>query len=770
MIRTNSACLRLFALLLVTLGVRAVSSAIPPDTYNGTLAALTHLCTPVTGDSNGDRDLDLADFSSLQACLDLSGPNSAASYSCQSASADGDSDIDLADAAQFMNAFTSFAIGGMFHFTLGNDDLEGTPVPDVFIADLVFDPLSGTGVQSLQSGDNVYGLGGYDRAKVTVNQGLPYSLYYFSSIEALEVTDIGPIPSSFFLDSQSEHCAVQTTSSTSLGPTLFYADQLINTAMVNHGSGMALRFATDATFGASDELSLVLSGATGGVFSIETGTANGVESLDLISEGPSNFLDGLVQTTGNTLTEIHVSGDAPLFIANPLPPTIDTVNGASSTGGIRLNISAASGGTTLIGGSGDDEFNFGGNYMPIDQVDGGLGIDTLVLTSSTVGGAVFMQGNVANVEALTIADALKFNFYSLNFGDITRLDFLNGVAGIDPLTLPSLFIEVGEGMRLNFNSGTDNRANIILISLLMNAPLNVKQVTVALNDHDFFGLSSHYVDEIHLQSNRRLDGGPADLNGNSFFGPIRMEGSMTTLRLTGSANVVFHNDVGVTVLDASQFLGNLTMTPTSNPSGHPRTLLAGSGNDTLYLWGFFLVVDGGPGNDIIDGFVWQSTLSLGAGADIVRASDSSKFNCILDFTPGVGGDKVNLDRNTVGTLDGNNNFTSSAAIQEHIAPASLYFAPGTEIVRVTSGTVPTFPVPGSQNGADLLAAIGGPITSPFLAGQYLFLVSDDAGSTGIYFGQAGPDTDISQHDLSLWYVLEGVNINSLVYTNFSNLN
>jgi len=58
----------------------------------------------LTGDLNCDCRIDAGDFAALANCL--TGPDHAATPSCQGADLDGDGDVDLVDAAQFAWRFT----------------------------------------------------------------------------------------------------------------------------------------------------------------------------------------------------------------------------------------------------------------------------------------------------------------------------------------------------------------------------------------------------------------------------------------------------------------------------------------------------------------------------------------------------------------------------------------------------------------------------------------------------------------------------------------
>ncbi|WP_298232626.1 type I secretion C-terminal target domain-containing protein [uncultured Azohydromonas sp.] len=80
------------------------------------------------------------------------------------------------------------------------------------------------------------------------------------------------------------------------------------------------------------------------------------------------------------------------------------------------------------------------------------------------------------------------------------------------------------------------------------------------------------------------------------------------------------------------------------------TLTGGAGNDTLVVGGDALVIDAGSGADLIDlaySHNASGRITTGADADVVKLSvqtleNGHKSSVITDFTPGAGGDKLDL--------------------------------------------------------------------------------------------------------------------------------
>lgn len=774
----------IFAVCLFSTLAPAPARSSPQDQHQESLTAssilaLAEVCHAAIGDADLDGDIDLIDLASAGTCLDASGPGISANFACRTFDADADADTDFRDIAGFLVNFTASAMGGTFPLTLGNNVLIGTPGPDLFVADLAFDATSGMMIPTLSSNDDIRGNAGIDTLTATLNFSTPTFLYPdVLSVENLEITDVGTMLTTITLPSDYEPCQTITRGSTNPMATTFRSITLVDAAIAEHDTGMTLRYFPEATFDVADVQFLRLLDTTGGIFTIETGTANGVEVLEIESNGNSNLLDGLAHVVGNTLSEIRVGGDAPLQITQPLPNTVSMVDARDSFGGLSVDVTGFTGATTTLGGPGDDTFILKGGYMPHDFVDGGDGFDTLVINAATAAGAASPQSNVANIEALAIADTLFMELDATSFGPLSKLQFRNGIRPVNPSD-PILSVFANEDTVIEFNAGSDSTAEIYLHGRGTSTNGGAHSVTLALNNHDMFRLRTFLIDEVHLQSNGQLDGGPADGNVNVFFGNVFMYiGAEKKLTVTGATNLDFMGEVRVGILDASNFTGRLRLfsqPQTPNFTYGPGMILSGPGNDTLNAYGFGVVIDAGPGNDLVDGRFYGGTVTLGPGNDLYRVAGTnfgpvSSFNRITDFVPGFGGEVINIDRDDLATLEGTNNFTSENSIQEHDFPQDMTIFSQPEIVRVTSGTVPAFSNIPSENSANLLAAIGGTIHTLLVTSQHLIMVEDVAGNTGIYFAQSGFDMMVSSGELQLILILENVAVTDLVYVNFTNLN
>jgi hypothetical protein len=74
------------------------------DLVGGFWGATAATASPAPGDCDADGDVDLTDYTDLEACLN--GPAESSPAVCDCADLDGDGDADLADFAEFQLEFT----------------------------------------------------------------------------------------------------------------------------------------------------------------------------------------------------------------------------------------------------------------------------------------------------------------------------------------------------------------------------------------------------------------------------------------------------------------------------------------------------------------------------------------------------------------------------------------------------------------------------------------------------------------------------------------
>lgn len=656
-------------------------------------------------------------------------------------------------------------------FTLGLDALSGTSSDDTFTAPV--DLVSGVQTSTLQSGDSANGGGGTDTLNVTFAGGAATIVPTLTAIETMNVTDVGTGAKTITGTNVTGLTTVNLVSSQQGLTINNLATAVTNIGLNASTTDLSLSFLAAATTGASDAVTLTLTnsnpgaGANGSTVTLTTGAINGFESLTINSAGAANKINQIVQTTGTTLATVAITGSQNLEVVAALPATVTTVNAGAFTGNL-VGLTVGTTGVAFTGGSGNDTVIYGANYSTTSTIDGGAGTNTLGLTSAVAAPAA-TQSNVSNIQALVISDLLTTSSTVTRFG-----------TGVNAVTLDVGF----NGGTLTYAAGTNslaigkastnaNSTGAAAVTVSGSATTDVLNMT--LNDADFAGaLVLTGVETLNLVSNIDLDGTDASGSANVVTGVTTMTNTAAneTLNVSGNAALTLTGVVTADTINASTFTKALTM---GAVTANAVTITGGSGADQLRGSASADIISAGAGNDTVSGEAGADILTLGAGVDTVQiraaAADGADRKTVTDFddTPSTG-DIINIDSDDLATLDGTDNFASASSLQTHSTAGNLTIAAATEVVIVTSATVTNFTDANSLNGTNLLTAIGGTITAQAIGNEHLFAVADASGNVGIYYGDAGANTDIAAAELTLVAVLSGSNVqlSGLVYQNFTN--
>ncbi|MDO8631197.1 MAG: thrombospondin type 3 repeat-containing protein, partial [Phycisphaerales bacterium] len=296
---------------------------------------------------------------------------------------------------------------GPILFTLGQDFLVGTSGPDTFSAPLIFNAPTGTNIPSLQTGDTAQGGGGTDVLNALFNFGGATTIApTLTGIETVNITDFGTAATTLSGFGTSGVSTINFGYSTNTNPfTVSNLPNIVNLGVTNQAIGATLSFATAATSGATDAATMTFNGMTAGTVTYTTGTTNGIETHNIVSNTAASTVADIVMN-GTTLTTVNVSGDAAFTHTAALDENVTTVNASTATGAVTLTQTNA-GVFTFTGGAGDDTIILGATYGTTDTINGGAGTgDTLGGTTAVIAGTSATQTNVTNIEKLRVSDEL----------------------------------------------------------------------------------------------------------------------------------------------------------------------------------------------------------------------------------------------------------------------------------------------------------------------------------------------------------------------------
>lgn len=669
-------------------------------------------------------------------------------------------------------------------YTLGQDVLTGTSGNDCFVAQLIFNPPTGTSIPSFQTGDSANGGSGFDALEAWFNASAVTTVVgTLNGIEELSFTDLGTAALTLSGLNWTGVTSVRKGWGTNPNTlTITNLPALANIGLLDTASGINVGYQSAATSGSADALTFTLDDACALAGScavtINTGSANGVETVNIDATG-NNVLSAITQTTGTTLAALNITGSGSLRVTAPLPSTVTTVNAGTNTGGVDVTV--GTGAVAATGGTGSDTFVYGANYTSADTINGGAGTDTLGLT--TVTSAVASdQLNVAAIEALTILDThITAATISRFGGGINKVNLPLGSNG-GSLTVPSgTTLAVGARSANNDSPGT--------LSVTVPGVATTDTLNLIANDSDFNGAVALIgVETCNLASNGDLDGTAADGGVNTFAAVNMLDTAASeVLNITGSAPITFNGNITANTVNASTLAQELTMTLGSSALASAGTITGGLADDTLVGSTGADILNGGPGNDMLRGRTGLDLINVGSGADTVDLEDLSAATLIAahrdlvsgmtingqPFTPGSG----DVDALRFGNVASNADLSDGASPAEFstiTTPASLTASGTVAILELAWEFTPSQNLNGATNGTNLLAGCGATSGSTACTissdgiDEDFFIIAYQNGNAYVFFANGtGGDTNVAAGEIALVMVINGgVTVGGFVPSNF----
>ncbi len=319
----------------------------------------------------------------------------------------------------------------------------------------------------------------------------------------------------------------------------------------------------------------------------------------------------------------------------------DVLNGEDGNDGIT-----ADGGTdTVNGGAGNDTITFAGNLSSLDKIDGGEGNDTISLTNAsltmlkglTISEANTFNDNFNNVERLTLTDALDQTSFDLGYlGGVNYVTLTAGITGNETL------------------AGLDSGSTIVLSAALgatLTATVNnastgtSDSLTVVLSDDgsnlDFADVSIANVETVTINVTEST---ASDNIREATIGLALSQvtgGAAQTVRIVGTEALTIDQAVAAGTIDASGMTVALA-TDKGLTMGQAATVaqtITGSDKVDVLLGSTKSdTINGGAGADTITGGKGADTIDGGAGNDTIKTD-----NMVANGIEGAGtGDSVGV--------------------------------------------------------------------------------------------------------------------------------
>jgi hypothetical protein len=542
-------------------------------------------------------------------------------------------------------------------FTLGVDNLSGTSGNDAFDAPLVFNPPTATNVPSIQNSDRANGGDGIDAFSAQFDAGANNTVLSptLTSIENWTLTDFGAPgggATTFSAINATGLASITSANSTDDAVTVTNVNSLVNLGVTNTTADFLVTLIAPGTNGNADTSVFTVNGARAGCTVTITTPVNGIETLDIVSQGSAaNVLDALTQATGTTLTRVNVSGAQSLTITGALNTTLTTVNASMATGATNLSLAGNGLAVTYTGGSGNDTVNFAGGYTATDVINGGSGVNTLGLNSAQAVAATTQQSNVSNIQAIQIVDSLNGTVDVTKFGAAAATAAtdatLDTTAAATALLGGNSMITLGTGNRTITLNNDDTGANTL--NVVVSGAGTADVLTVNLQNSDL-GAATTFTgaESVNIVSGNGSDGTAADGNANTGTALTLVPTfGAGTLNFSGSVAVTLTGAVSAATINAGSLLAALTMGAESTAGGG-ATITGSAFNDILFGSANSDSISGGDGNDKIVGRAAGDSIIGGTGTDTIQYqqttdggaanADNVGMDLINGFVVGSGGD------------------------------------------------------------------------------------------------------------------------------------
>lgn len=403
------------------------------------------------------------------------------------------------DAMAYLDSIGEGAnVGGTLALTFGADILTGGAGNDTFIASIVNDG-AGTLVNSLENLDILDGAAGRDTLNATLD-GDTIS----PAISNLEVINVRAVTSSSvdFGDTTGAE-QIWNNVSSSLQTLTFTTAPIAATFGIRNTRSTTDIDTFDDVTGTEDNLNLAAVGAgndtTNAVVDSSTDAA-AIETMSIAATG-DNFLD---VAAFSAITGLTVTGKGTLSAVVDTT-ALETVDASGNTGGVTVDLSAATLDLTVTGGAGNDDVTAGTGD---DTIDLGAGDDRVAFATGTIDGNDTVEGGDEGEDTLAIDGddvasldgTVQTGFEVLELTTATgAVTFDNADFGVTKVVLSGDVTSAGDLTIDNFEAGTleiqaTQTANNILVTsvgaednlaVLINA-----DAAVAVNGLDVTGVET----------------------------------------------------------------------------------------------------------------------------------------------------------------------------------------------------------------------------------------------------------------------------------------
>ena len=402
----------------------------------------------------------------------------------------------------------------------------------------------------------------------------------------------------------------------------------------------------------------------------ESATVNLSGAFDTVLDvEATSFLTSLTVTGGAASKDLTTS----IAYANT---TVDMSEVASNitftTGGSAQTVKTGSGDDVITSnagdktvdlGAGDDSFSSTSAALTVaDTIEGGLGTDTLILTTpaaiaATVGAKITGFERLSITDASLVANDIVLSNLGSTIERVTIGDTNNAIQTISGVQASFTDLRISDAAeadtKVTLTRTADTTSNAINLNIdggetaaiVINDEETVSltgsgtgTATVKLTSADMTSLTLTGANAIDAASTAIASATKlATVNAEAATGAVSVDAGVSTVDMTVTSNALGgvltftggSGDDTITGTDAADNLTGGSGNDTINGgAGNEAAMNGGAGNDTL---------NGGAGNDVMDGGTGNDTVNGGAGNDTITYTDG-----VDTITTGAGTDTIHV--------------------------------------------------------------------------------------------------------------------------------
>jgi hypothetical protein len=512
---------------------------------------------------------------------------------------------------------TTVVAGVNYELTSRGDTIAGGAGADTIDGSLVNEG-GVANVQTLTLTDVIDGGDGTDTLTASFTAAVtPFSI---ANVENITLTDADVSTETVNLVNVSGMDTLTLLSNTTAGDIDNIAN-IVTLNLTNNAVANNVDYAAAAVVGTADAQTINLSSHTAGALTLDAG----IESATINSLGSVANVMTLTATGVATVTVTGAAGFSGTF-----GTAATTINASAATGAVTINQTGAQI-SNITTGSGADTIDLSSNFVDgtttasRDTVDGGAGIDRLVLTGNEAGAIATAAefSTITNIETIVIDDDGHGDNVNMALLGITTLEY-------DSLIGAATGIIGVSGGEIQYDAA-DNASNAVTITI--NGTSTTDSFTIDINGVDAGSGARTYngIETLNIAtSGTSLMNGAHVLTATAATEAVNVSGtgSLTLANMTADA-------ITSTMTSGTLILGTMQQATNVTGGAEAMTVIGSTAGD---------IISGGAGIDTITSNAGNDTITLGAGSDIyiMTSVTNQELDVVTDFVVGTDTLDINI--------------------------------------------------------------------------------------------------------------------------------